>query len=165
MYCPKCSQQQVAEAARFCSRCGFPLDAVVELIANDGLPAPRAAAPPEVAPPLRRKGIREGAKVGLAGLVLMPIGYALCFVFHSPIPFVITLTVFLMGLAQMLYFRVFGDVETPVPRRVSFLDAPPARDFALPSVAAAQLPPRVNTAEMAPPSSVAEQTTTLLDKD
>jgi uncharacterized membrane protein YvbJ len=36
MYCPKCSQQQISDEMRFCSRCGFPLGAVKELIANDG---------------------------------------------------------------------------------------------------------------------------------
>jgi ribosomal protein L37E len=44
MYCPKCSQQQVSEEVRFCSRCGFSLSAVRELIAGSES-APRVSAP------------------------------------------------------------------------------------------------------------------------
>lgn len=32
MFCPKCSQQQVSDSVRFCSRCGFRLNAVKELL-------------------------------------------------------------------------------------------------------------------------------------
>lgn len=39
MYCPICSQQQVSEEMRFCSRCGFPLDGLKELVAAGGVPA------------------------------------------------------------------------------------------------------------------------------
>ncbi len=33
MYCPQCSQEQVSEHVRFCSRCGFQLNVVKELLA------------------------------------------------------------------------------------------------------------------------------------
>jgi len=36
MYCPKCSQQQVSEETKFCSRCGFPLGLVSEILAHGG---------------------------------------------------------------------------------------------------------------------------------
>lgn len=36
MYCPRCSQQQVSEETKFCSRCGFPLRLVSELLAHGG---------------------------------------------------------------------------------------------------------------------------------
>jgi len=36
MYCPRCSQQQVSEETKFCSRCGFPLGLVSELLAHGG---------------------------------------------------------------------------------------------------------------------------------
>jgi hypothetical protein len=36
MYCPKCSQQQLSEQVRFCSRCGFNLDTVKASLAADG---------------------------------------------------------------------------------------------------------------------------------
>ena len=37
MFCPKCSQQQVSNDTRFCSRCGFQLNFVKALLANDNL--------------------------------------------------------------------------------------------------------------------------------
>jgi len=36
MYCPRCSQQQVSEETKFCSRCGFPLGLVTEILAHGG---------------------------------------------------------------------------------------------------------------------------------
>ena len=36
MYCPKCSQQQISEETKFCSRCGFPLGLVSEILAHGG---------------------------------------------------------------------------------------------------------------------------------
>lgn len=36
MHCPVCGQQQVNDATRFCSRCGFNLALIPELIANGG---------------------------------------------------------------------------------------------------------------------------------
>lgn len=36
MYCPRCSQQQISEETKFCSRCGFPLDLVAEIVENGG---------------------------------------------------------------------------------------------------------------------------------
>lgn len=36
MHCPRCGQQQVSEDTRFCSRCGFPLALVSEILLNGG---------------------------------------------------------------------------------------------------------------------------------
>jgi hypothetical protein len=36
MFCPRCSQQQISEDARFCSRCGFKLNVVKALLSDDG---------------------------------------------------------------------------------------------------------------------------------
>ena len=36
MHCPKCGQQQISEQTRFCSRCGFQLGFVAELLENGG---------------------------------------------------------------------------------------------------------------------------------
>lgn len=36
MHCPRCGQQQVSEELKFCSRCGFPLALVSELLINGG---------------------------------------------------------------------------------------------------------------------------------
>src|SRR5262245_41105008 len=36
MHCPRCAQQQVSEQTKYCSRCGFPLTLVAELLNNGG---------------------------------------------------------------------------------------------------------------------------------
>ncbi len=36
MFCPNCGQQQVSEEIKFCSRCGFPMGLVSELLAHGG---------------------------------------------------------------------------------------------------------------------------------
>ena len=36
MFCPRCSQEQVSEETKFCSRCGLPLGLVSEIITNGG---------------------------------------------------------------------------------------------------------------------------------
>ena len=60
MFCPQCGQQQVTGVIRFCSRCGFQLDGVIQLLANGGmLPAFRASDEPARISP-RRKGVKQG---------------------------------------------------------------------------------------------------------
>jgi len=36
MFCPRCSQEQISEELKFCSRCGFPLGLVSEILAHGG---------------------------------------------------------------------------------------------------------------------------------
>ena len=36
MHCPRCGQQQVSEETKFCSRCGFPLGLVSEVLSHGG---------------------------------------------------------------------------------------------------------------------------------
>lgn len=36
MFCPRCSQEQISETVKFCSRCGFLLTDVAEALQNNG---------------------------------------------------------------------------------------------------------------------------------
>lgn len=36
MFCPNCGQQQVSQEIKFCSRCGFPMGLVSEILAHGG---------------------------------------------------------------------------------------------------------------------------------
>lgn len=36
MHCPRCGQKQVSEEIKFCSRCGFPLGLVAEILSHGG---------------------------------------------------------------------------------------------------------------------------------
>lgn len=72
MYCPQCGQLQTSELVRFCSRCGFLLEAVSAVLAGRGM-APRYVQPgPKVLSP-RSKGVRQGALMMLSTLFVVPV--------------------------------------------------------------------------------------------
>src|SRR5687768_13898687 len=73
MHCPKCGQQQITEETRFCSRCGFLLTGVLQLVANDGhLPQTGSPGKPDVLSP-RRRGVRKGLFFFLLSFLILPI--------------------------------------------------------------------------------------------
>lgn len=37
MHCPRCGQKQVSEQVKFCSRCGFLLELIPDILANGGI--------------------------------------------------------------------------------------------------------------------------------
>ena len=37
MHCPRCGQQQISTETKFCSRCGFQMGLIPELLANNGV--------------------------------------------------------------------------------------------------------------------------------
>lgn len=168
MFCPRCGQQQISEEVRFCPRCGLSLAAVPTLLASGIVPA---ATESRAVQTQKRLGIRRGAKLMFFSAVLFPIFLGLSIAFDSPGPLAVPFTVFLAGLAWLLYFAIFGE-ETPHAREAEgskkFRDshtspALPPSTF-VPASGFGQR--RVNTADMVqPPPSVTEQTTRLLDEE
>lgn len=69
MYCPKCSQQQASDHVRFCSRCGFQLNIVKELLATDCAPTNEAQTPDRHPGP-RQKDVNFGSTLMLIGAAL-----------------------------------------------------------------------------------------------
>lgn len=169
MYCPKCSQQLASDSTRFCSRCGLEVGGLAEWLAGVGVPAARAEGAPSALASPRRKGMRRGAKLMFIGGALLPIFLGFALIIDEPAPLIVPFILFFVGLALMLYSRIFGE-ETP-PARSS--QARPAKLGATPDTNA--LPPasnislngvggqRVRTSELAQPPSVTEHTTRLLD--
>ena len=179
MFCPQCGQQQVSGEMRFCSRCGFPLGGVIQLLASGGMgptnDALTGAAPRQLSP--RRKGYRQGALMILISLIATPLVAILS---DAGIPeLFIPLTAILFfwgGIIRIIYARVFEDAGAPPPLAALPIYAPPAVGTAQFVAGAPQtaLPPQrsapasgwrqpTNTAEMVPPPSVTENTTRLLD--
>ena len=179
MFCPQCGQQQVTGAIRFCSRCGFPLDGVIQLLGNGGmLPAYRSPDEPVPASP-RRKGVKQGGLLLLSGAVIVPLFGVMASFSNSAFLEILTafaaIICFIGGPLRMLYAGVF---EEPAPSPVRMYGPPPVasaqlgphmqRQPALPPPPArspAGWRPRPNTAELAPPPSVTENTTRLLEKE
>ena len=188
MYCPQCGQQQASTEMRFCSRCGFPMSGVVELLASGGVLPTGGAQIQEVSDSPRRQGVRQGVIMMLVGAVLVPImgilgGFpwgANLMELLLPITAVIC---FAGGLMRILYATFFEQsapkTHADIPTYVApppTLPAPPqlkaeARVSALPPQreqppASFFTPPRrLDTAELVQPPSVTENTTRLLDED
>ena len=180
MFCPQCGQQQVTGVIRFCSRCGFPLDGVIQLLSNGGaLPAYRSADEPVQVSP-RRKGVKQGVLLFLLGVLIVPIlGMFASFssaVFPQMLAILAAIICFVGGPLRMFYAAVFEE-GAPKPIRTFGPHMPMhAPQQFIPQVQTPALPPpparqppswrtRPTTAELANPPSVTENTTRLLDKE
>jgi hypothetical protein len=183
MFCPQCGQQQVSGAVRFCSRCGFPLDGVIHLLANGGtLPVYRAPQESNQMSP-RKRGVRQGGVLILSGAVLVPIlgvldSFARTSQFLDILVALAAIICFVGGPLRMLYAGIFeegaphrfvppvGTYVPPASVPVSF--GPPVRNTALPPSSVQPQPawrPRPITAELISPPSITENTTRLLELD
>ena len=176
MYCPQCGQQQISEEMRFCSRCGLALSGLAEWIAGGTLPVKRADEPPSTALSPRRKDIRRAGKLMFFSAVLVPVFLVISLVTDEGAPLLFPLIVFFVGLAMMLYARLFGDEAAPrsdvslkhaatqtsaLPSGSTRSSLPPAANMPSPTVG--RHPVRTN--ELAQPPSVTENTTRLLDNE
>jgi hypothetical protein len=184
MFCPQCGQQQVTGHIRFCSRCGFPMDGVIQLLGSGGLlPAYRTPDEPIPISP-RRKGVKQGFMLFLAGILIVPIlGMFASFTNATFLEILMALAAiicFIGGPLRMLFAALF---EEGAPRPFqpygppTHLHSPPMhapQQFAPPAQRPALTPPparpqgawrRPNTAELANPPSVTENTTRLLEKE
>ena len=179
MFCPQCGQQQVTGVVRFCSRCGLPMDGVIQLLGSGGiLPAYRASDEPVPMSP-RRKGVKQGAILLLLGVLLVPIlGMFASFAggtFLEILAGLAAIICFVGGPLRMLYAALFEEgapkpryYGPPTPMHVPQQFTPHPQAHALPPQPAR--PPggwrrRPNTAELANPPSVTENTTRLLEKE
>ena len=120
MFCPQCGQQQVTGVIRFCSRCGFPLDGVIQLLGSGGtLPVYRSADEPVQISP-RRKGVKQGGILLLSGAVLVPIlGMFASFssaAFPQMLAILAAIICFIGGPLRMFYAAVFEE-GAPSPFR------------------------------------------------
>lgn len=172
MYCPKCSQQQVSEEMRFCSRCGFPLEGVKELVASGG-----ALVKPAVETPVDQSKafckVRKAVWLMLAALPLLVFVGILssrndAFAVLALLP----IFCFLFGFGRLIYIS-FKEGRTPLQQASATATLPQQAT----GVRKSELPPasvvpienfmgqRIETAEMVRPPSVTENTTRLLDEE
>src|ERR1043166_5566802 len=180
MFCPQCGQQQVTGVIRFCSRCGFPLDGVIQLLASGGmLPAYRSSDEPVQISP-RRKGVKQGGLIFLLGALIVPILGVFASFSQAAFPQILTMLAaiicFVGGPLRMLYAGLFEEgapkplrpygPPTPMPTHPQQFGPPQQRPALAPPPARAQAGwRRPNTAELANPPSITENTTRLLDKE
>ncbi|HKV35480.1 MAG TPA: hypothetical protein VJP89_14185 [Pyrinomonadaceae bacterium] len=179
MYCPQCGQQQASGIVRFCSRCGFPLDGVIHLLGTGGMLPVYHQSDEPVQISARRKGVKQGAILFLSGAVIVPILGAFASFSTASFPQLLAILAaiicFVGGPFRMLYAGLFE--EGAPPRYPTYGPPPPVAappQFAPPRQHSALPPPpargpsawrKPNTAELANPPSVTENTTRLLDKE
>ncbi|HEX8246792.1 MAG TPA: zinc ribbon domain-containing protein [Pyrinomonadaceae bacterium] len=178
MHCPRCGQQQVSEDTRFCSRCGFSLGLVSEILAHGGVL-------PQLADLHKKKKKfwtrKNGMKVGLAWfLVLAVLVTPIMGILIEEEAMLIAAFGFITGLLMMIFSWMFLESEPKYSaletgyQSANYLggnaaphnalppqQAQPAQDFVAPPVGAWKA---ANTSEMVP-HSVTEGTTKLIQKD
>jgi hypothetical protein len=162
MYCPQCGQAQVSDEIRFCSRCGFPLTEVSDVLARQGVPVP----PPPPHSPIK-SGLKQGGMMALAVLVLM---FSLLIANAQEEP---SLVLVGLGFAAAFLRVVFGvlihlwKTRHTAPAQL----APPVHraPASLPPVGTGPVvvPPRArfDTGEVEQPPSVTEHTTRHLEQE
>ena len=102
---------------RFCSRCGFPLTIVSQLVANGGALAGFDTEGKRQLTP-REKGIRWGALLMIISAVLFPIVVLFAAMKHDAIVLLLPVfLVFLVGMARLLYAKLLQP-DTPVQREI-----------------------------------------------
>ncbi|HMF55296.1 MAG TPA: zinc ribbon domain-containing protein [Pyrinomonadaceae bacterium] len=181
MFCPQCGQQQPSEDMRFCSRCGFQLQGVTQLLATGGQPAlvPMEGGVRRRSP--RYEGVKQGVSLFLIGMVLVPlVAVFSTLVLRHPELFVppVAIICFVGGLMRIIYALIFQEGAKSMGQYDLPAYAPPTAQQQMGAGSAARLgalPPqrvmpvsgwrRPDTAELVQPPSVTENTTKLLDKE
>ena len=176
MFCPQCGQQQVSDATRFCSRCGFQLAAVSGLLATNGATSELAfeAVPAPASP--KRKGAQQGGKLFLSGIFIAITLAILSEIVGFPEDAALLgMIVAIAGFFRLLYALLFeeGPYRRHLQRQPAYVPqpqfAPPQAASALPpqqsQPARSYVPPRPDTAELDYRPSVTEGTTRLLERE
>src|SRR5262245_46490793 len=130
MYCPKCSHQAVSNNVRFCPGCGFRMDGVAELIANNGV----VAADEEKPPKPRRSMVKRGALLG-ATLMFIPLLMIFPVVRHGAWDKGAA-AFFFTWLALMTLIGVSGNLKRLVTKIFSEEEPSPSKRIATPRVPA-----------------------------
>lgn len=120
MYCPKCSQ--LINEAQFCPQCGFPIESAKQLIAADDKAETIETRKLEEELSPRQKGMRQGVKLMLLSIVLIPAYILLAALFPAhdvlveshvsdtafeKVAQAVLFTIFMCGLARVLYAYFF----------------------------------------------------------
>ncbi|HEX8637191.1 MAG TPA: zinc ribbon domain-containing protein [Pyrinomonadaceae bacterium] len=109
MHCPRCGQEQLNEEIRFCSRCGFLLTGIVEVMANGGNLPMSAAAEKGVSTP-RKRGLKKGLFIFLLAFLFVPLATIFTIMVEAEHPFFVVIIAILLtvgGLLRMAYAMMF----------------------------------------------------------
>jgi MFS family permease len=183
MHCPQCGQHQLSDEMRFCSRCGFALGIVTELLVTGGTLPERETESLAARFGGRRRGKRVGLLLMLTAFLLAIIGGIIhdSLVHDQNAPglagkLLLFLPAIIIGVAGFVRFfyalLLETNVQGPTPSlapRATTKSVLHAQDHPAltpsPGVSASSFAPkRGNTREMVDVPSVTENTTKLLDQ-
>jgi hypothetical protein len=166
MYCPTCSHQAVSDNVRFCPGCGFRLEGVAELLANNGVFAAGEEKPPKPRRSLVKRGALLGATLMFLPTFLILIGNtgpkssltALALFFWIALMTLIGVS----GYVKRLFNKIFSEEEPSPSKKIASPRGPrlPAAYSAPVSDPGQKF---VDTAKVPQPSSITEQTTSRLN--
>src|SRR5688572_30758899 len=109
MFCPRCGQEQISEETRFCSRCGFLLTGIAEIIGNGGvLPEIYQANSARGGSP-KKRGLKQGLFIFLLTFLVVPI-ISIFTIWANSEPYLVAIaaiTLFVGGLLRMVYALMF----------------------------------------------------------
>ena len=178
MYCPTCGQQQLNDEICFCSRCGFLLSDVAEVVANKGISPYKTPSRLSKKDTPRRRGIKQGGMIMLVGFLFVVPIIAISMPFLQFSPFLVPLAAgatLMGGLLRIIYaymfesgeqFEAAGQVIPTLPNAYSNPktlpenQSTPAEAYVAPSQGR-----WMETNDLAQPPSVTESTTKLLQKE
>lgn len=179
MFCPQCGQERISNETTYCSRCGFLLTGVGDLLNTGGL-SPRATQTTRTDSP-RKRGLKQGLFMFLLTFLFVPLAGMISLALNvEPIAAGITAVFFFIGgMLRMAYALMFesGDPGAPTLEEkamagISALKSSRPTHGSLPpqrvEPIATFIPPTSgnwrDTNDLQP-TSVTESTTRLLDKD
>ena len=180
VYCPRCGQEQVSHEVRFCSRCGFLMNGLAEVVLTGGIPQQLTNKEPKP-PTARRRGLKQGAAWFLLGVVLVPLLGVLSQLLHfkEEIIGLAAIVFFIGGIVRMLFALIFetgnpadNTIEQSVYQTAQKLLNKKPKAGELPAQQSiptdSYMPPRASNwrdTNDLEPSSVTDPTTKLLEKD
>ena len=181
MYCPICGQRQATENIRFCSRCGFLLSGIADVVANQGI-IPNQSVEPEtpVKDSRKKRGVKQGVMIFLIGLFLVvPILLAIHAALGAEpyLALIAAIISFFGGIIRIIYALMFEEgapkqvwqgntqqfvnqqylVGNQGQRTLPSSQANPAHDYIAPKAGS-----WMATNDLVQPGSVTEQTTKFL---
>ena len=109
MYCPRCGFEQLNSDTRFCSRCGFLMEGMMEVIVNGGLPPVLFNKSDQSAISPRKKGVMQGGMLMLSGVIIVPLLGILSTLlnFNETLIGLAAIVTFLGGFVRILFALIF----------------------------------------------------------
>ena len=118
MFCPVCGQQQISQDTRFCSRCGFLLTGIEQVITNEGsLPFIVLPKDPKAATP-RKLGLKKGLMIFLLTFLVVPIITLISIALHIG-PFFVAISAILLGVGGLLRMAYALLMESNEPNEMT----------------------------------------------